>query len=106
MAKCSTVKQLVTHDACTMATDHANQHMHDLDVELVQAVDLTKLDLSHNRIKQLPQQLWELHALVTLLVRYGWHSHRALGAGIEQCKVDRHEAHCAACKHAPLLCMP
>lgn len=35
----------------------------------LQAVDLTKLDLSHNRITELPQQLYDLNALVTLLAR-------------------------------------
>lgn len=35
----------------------------------VQAVDLTKLDLSHNHITCLPAALWDLTALVTLLAR-------------------------------------
>jgi hypothetical protein len=37
---------------------------------LLQAVDLSKLDLSHNHITQLPQQLYDLSGLVTLLARY------------------------------------
>lgn len=39
-------------------------------VVALQAVDLSKLDLSHNQITQLPQQLWELSGLVTLLARW------------------------------------
>lgn len=35
----------------------------------LQAVDLTKLDVSHNHIACLPAALWDLTALVTLLAR-------------------------------------
>jgi len=36
---------------------------------LLQAVELSKLDLSHNLIAHLPEQLWNLSALATLLLR-------------------------------------
>lgn len=36
----------------------------------LQAVDLTKIDLSHNSLTELPAQLWDLSALVTLLARF------------------------------------
>lgn len=47
-------------------------HVHkfgNIKVYLLQAVDLSKLDLSHNHITQLPQQLYDLNGLVTLLAR-------------------------------------
>lgn len=44
---------------------HVQQHR----AALLQAVELTKLDLSHNIIAHLPEQLWSLSALATLLLR-------------------------------------
>lgn len=58
------------HMSATRAACYdASQMRHLVFCLAVQAVDLTKLDVSHNHITCLPAALWDLTALVTLLAR-------------------------------------
>jgi hypothetical protein len=64
--------------ACTPQQWAGETALHGVDVLLwLQVNELTKLDMSHNELVQLPAQLWSLVALNTLLLRCGEFHRRA-----------------------------